>query len=63
MHFVTRPEQSFYPGHELARREPPRRLGQQLIVLRHRHVDPGMDIQPDLDHRRGKLYLLSGPLE
>ena len=63
MHLVTRPQQSFHPGHELARREAPRRLGQQLIVLRHRHVEPGMDIQSDLDHRRGKLYLLSGPLE
>jgi hypothetical protein len=27
------------------------------------HLEPGMAIQPDLDHRRCKLYLLSGPLE
>ena len=41
----------------------PRRLGQQLIVLRHRHVEPGMHIQTDLDHRAGEFYPVNGILE
>ena len=33
-----------------------------MIVLRHRHVDPGVDIQSDLDHRTARFYFANDDL-
>ena len=63
MHRVTPAQQRLYPGHKLLGREPPRRFGQQLIVLRYRNVKPRVDIQTNLDDRAGKFYFTNGILE
>ena len=39
------------------------RLGQELIVLRYRDIEPDVHIQTDLDDRPGKFYLVNGDLE
>ena len=62
MHRVTGPQELFHPGHKLARRESPGRLGQELIVLRYRHVKPGVHIQTDLDDRPQSFILLTAIL-
>ena len=38
-------------------------LGQELIVLRYRDIEPDVHIQTDLDDRPGKFYLVDGDLE
>jgi hypothetical protein len=63
MHGVARTQNLFDPRHKLHGRQTTRRLGQQVIVLRHRHVEPGMHIQTDLDHRAGEFYPVNGILE
>ena len=52
VHGVSGTQQRLDPRDELLRREPPRRLGQRVIVLRRDHVELRVDIQPKLDRRR-----------
>ena len=63
MHRVTRTQKLFDPWQKLHGLHPTRRLRQQVIVLRHRDVEPGMHIQTDLDHRAAEFYSLNGNLE
>ena len=62
MHGVTRPSSSSTHGtNSTAPDDAP--AWAKVIVLRHRHVDPGVHIQTDLDHRPAKFYLVNGNLE
>jgi hypothetical protein len=63
MHGVARAQELVDPRHKLKGLHPARWLGQRVIVLRHRHVEPGMHIQTDLDDRAGKSYFTNGNLE
>ena len=41
-----------------------RRTGEQcVIVLRHDHIEPCMNVQPELDHRAGESYVVTGDRE
>jgi hypothetical protein len=51
MHAVSLTKQRFHPRHKLIGTEPPRRLGQELIILRYRHVNTRLHVQTDLDLR------------
>jgi hypothetical protein len=42
MHGVARAQELVDPRHKLKGLHPARWLGQRVIVLRHRHVEPGM---------------------
>jgi len=63
MHGVARAQELFDPRQKLHGRQTSRRFGQQVIVLRHRHAEPHMHIQTDLDQRTGKFYPVNGILE
>ena len=63
MHRVTSLQQPGYPRHKLRGRQSSGWLGQELIVLRYRNVDPRMHVQTDLDDRTGKFYPVNGDLE
>src|SRR5207248_10375206 len=63
VYYVTSSHELPYPWHKLRGRQSPCRLGQELIVLRHCHIDPCVHIQTDLDDRAAAFYLCSGRLE
>jgi hypothetical protein len=60
---VAGAQQRFHPRHKLVRGKAPRRLGQQVIVLGDNHVELGMDVQPELDHRAGEFNVVTGDRE
>src|SRR5512133_2776659 len=63
MHAVALTKQCLHPWHKLARTQPPRRLGQEMIILRHRHVQPRVHVQTDLDPRATGFYFSCDGLE
>ena len=56
-------QKRLHPRHELLRRDAPRRLGQSVIVLSDDHVEPRMNVQPELDYRAGESYFVNGSRE
>src|SRR5262249_34842569 len=51
MHTVAPSKQCLHPWHKLARTQTLRRLGQEMIILRYRHLQPRVHVQSDLDLR------------
>ena len=55
-------EELRHPGEQLGGSETPGRLRQKLIELGHGDVEPGMDVESDLDYGRGKFFFYAGRL-
>ena len=63
MHAVSLTKQRLHPRHKLIWTEPPRRLGQEMIILRYRHVNTRVHVQTDLDHSATGFYFSCDGLE
>ena len=60
MHGVSLPQKSFDPRHQLRGRKAPRRPQRRVIILGNHDVGGGVNIQPELDHRRPVASLGAG---
>src|SRR6266436_1330296 len=63
VHSVALAQECLHPWHELLRPQTPRRLGQKMIILRYRHVQPRVHVQTDLDLSATEFYFSCDGLE